>query len=91
MFTGAEELPNLDPTTVASIVSSLVTPSVVVWLVVTGKLVRGVELEKSQEQNKALQDAMVEQVIPALTRATDTLRDATPVVQDAVALRRTQR
>lgn len=67
----------IDANTIATVVSSLVTPSVVVWLLVTGKLARGAELEKSQEREAALSKVMTEEVVPALVRVTDALNNAT--------------
>lgn len=73
----------LDANTIATVVSSLVTPSVVVWLFVTGRIVRGTELDKKDaalerkdellqklnDQNQALNKGLIDTAVPALARA----------------------
>ena len=71
--------------------SSAVTAPIVVWLFVTGRIVRGSELEKKDaalerkdEQIKTLTQGLLEETIPALTRATDLVKEATPLIQAAL-------
>lgn len=70
----------IDASTIASVVGSLVTPSVVVWLFITGRIVRGTELDKKDaalerkdDQIAALNKGLIDTAIPAITRATSVL------------------
>lgn len=75
-----------------TLIGSVITPVIVVFLLITGKLRTGAEAERIiadnadlRAQNQALQAGLVDRVIPALTRSTLVLEglDATRFRRDA--------
>lgn len=60
------------------ILGGVITPSVVVIAWVKGIICRGVDLERERARADKLQAFVTEEMVPALTRATDALQDITP-------------
>ncbi len=86
----------VDLSTIATILgsaSSAVTAPVVVWLFVTGRIVRGSELDKKDaqlqrkdDQISSLQAGLVDKAIPTITEAIVTMRQLTPLVEKLAPL-----
>jgi hypothetical protein len=81
-----------------SLIGTLLTPVIVVILLLTNKLhTEGdykrlqADLDLEKGRTTALQEALVERVIPALTRSTLVLEQVSPLLQTEVHLRTRER
>lgn len=69
--------PSVNPSDLLSILTGISGPAALAVIVImfsTGRWVRGSELDAAQKQVVALQEAMLEKVLPAVTESTVTMR-----------------
>lgn len=91
VLTDAASSAGFDP---ISIIGTVLTPTIVIILLLTGKLHTDSEVKRLEDavtakdaQLAALQSGLTDRVIPALTRATLVLETVSPLLQTDVHLR----
>lgn len=67
------------------ILGGVITPTIVAIAFVKGIVCRGADLERERDRADKLQAFVTDEMVPALTRATDALQDS---IQDPGARRR---